>query len=169
MNMKPLIVAFLSILMLMVSAGLGHHEDQIASKTLLLSFKYQYVQELLYQPAITMPKYSALLFFVRVFGVGEDSRFFRFNIRAAIGVVTIWLLWALLFDIFQCSPVRKAWLPTTPGHCIKNTPNWFVWFAGVSVIIDMYIMLLPLPIIWSMYMGRKRKMMLTGFFFCAYW
>ena len=159
----------LSIVLLLVSTGLGHHENQITPERLLLSFKYQYVQELLYQPAITLPKYSALFFFVRVFGVAEDSRFFRSNIRAAMGVVTIWVFWALLFDIFQCSPVRKAWLPTIPGHCINKAPNWFVGFAGVSVIIDLYIMLLPLPILWSMYTGRKRKMIMTAFFFCAYW
>ena len=157
------------MLLLLISTNLGHHENQTASNRLLLSLKYGYVHELLYQPAITMPKYSALLFYVRVFGVGADSRFFRMNIVAAACVVTVWLFWALLFDIFQCSPVRKIWLPTTPGHCIRASSNWFVAFAAVNTVIDVYIMLLPLPILWSMHTGRKRKIVLTGFFFCAYW
>ena len=155
-------------MLLLISANLGHHENRTASKRLLLSLKYGYVQKLLYQPAITMPKYSALLFYVRVFGVGADSRVFRMNIVTAAGVVTVWFFWALLFGFLECSPVRKNWLPTIPGHCIRAS-NWFLGLAAVSTIIDVYIMLLPLPILWRMHTGRKRKMMLTGFFFCAYW
>ena len=90
------------------------------------------------------------------------------NILAAAGLVTVWFLLALPFAIFQCAPVRKVWLPLIPGHCV-NTSSWFLGIATVSVIIDIYIMLLPLPILWSLHVGRKRKLILIGFFICAYW
>ena len=87
---------------------------------------------------------------------------------AAVSLVTLYLLIALPFVVVQCIPVRKAWIPIIPGHCI-DTFSWSLGIATVSVIIDVYIMLLPVPILWSLHAGRKRKMLLTGFFFCAYW
>ena len=54
-----------------------------------------------------------------------------------------------------------------PGHCV-GTSYWVVGFAAVSTILGVYIMLL-LPILWNLLMWRKPKMMLTGFFFYAYW
>lgn len=163
----PLVLATLSTILLLVPTGLGRHKSQFDPEKLSLALKYSYVHELLYQPAITMPKYSALLFYVRVFEVKWDSRLFRMNILVCVGLVTVWFLFALLFDVFQCTPIRKVWVPLIPGHCI-NTTHWFLGIATVSVIVDFYIMLLPLPILWSLHAGRKRKMILTGFFFCAY-
>ena len=168
--LEPLVLATLVTVLLFVFAfaGLGHHQSDGDPEKLSLALKYLYVHELLYQPAITMPKFSALLFYVRVFEVKWDSRLFRTNILIALGFVTLWLLFALPFDAFQCTPIRKLWIPQILGHCI-GTSHWFLGLATISVIIDVYIMLLPLPILWSLHAGRKRKLILTGFFFCAYW
>ena len=157
-----------SATLLLVSAGLGDRGSQLASEKISSALKYIYLQELLYQPAVTMPKYSALLFYVRVFGFRGNSGLFRANILAAAGLVTAWLLFALSFDVFRCTSVRKPWLPITPGHCVNVSP-WLVAILAVSVIIDVYIMILPIPVLWSLPVGRKNKMILTGFFFCACW
>lgn len=151
----------------MVSAGLGRHKSQLAPEELLLWFEYNATNELLYQIAITMPKYSAIFFYIRVFEIRWDAALFRMNILAIAGLLAVWLLFTTFFDIFQCTPVRKFWLLLTPGHCVKAN-YWDVGISAFSVIMDLYIMLLPLPILWSLHTGRKRKMMLTGFFFCAY-
>lgn len=54
------------------------------------------------------------------------------------------------------------------GRCL-NTNRWFLGSTISSVIIDVYIMFLPLPVLWTLHTGRARKVVLTGFFFCAYW
>ncbi len=167
-DLEPLVLAALSTILLLVSAGFGHHRSQVDPKRLSLALPYGYAHELLYQPAITMPKYSALLFYVRVFEIQWDSRLFRANILIGVGLATVWVLFALLFDVFRCNPIRKAWVPQIPGHCV-DTSHWFLVFATVGVIIDVYIMLVPLPTLWGLHAGRKRKLILTGFFFCAYW
>ena len=165
--LKPFMLATESIVVLLVSTGLGHHDSQLASEKVSLMVKYIFVQDVLYQFALTMPKYSALLFYVRVFGIREKSGLFRINLLAAAALVSVWLLSALLFFIFECNPVRKGWLPLTPGHCFDLFR--FLWIAASSTLIDVYIMLLPLPILWSLHTGPTRKIKLTGFFFCAYW
>ena len=144
----------------MVSVGLGRHVSK---------FKYRYAVGHLYHVGITLPKYSAFLFYNRVFQCNwRTSAFFRANIILAAGLVTAWLLFTIPSTISQCTPVRKAWLPQTPGRCSYTNP-WFIGRTISSVLIDVHIMLLPVPVLWSLYTGHPRKLVLIGFFSCAYW
>ena len=166
---KPTVLGVLSMNLAEVSVGLGRHVSHIPPEELALSFKYRYVAGYLYHVGITLPKYSAILFYIRVFkGSWRTSRLFRANIMLAASLVTAWLLLAVPSTIFQCIPVRKSWLPQTPGHC-ENANQWLIGFTIVSIIIDVHIMLLPVPVLWSLHTGRPRKLILIGFFFCAYW
>ena len=159
----------LSINLALVSVGLGRHVSQIVPEEFALSFKYRYAAGHLYHVGITLPKYSAILFYSRVFQCSwRTSAFFRANIMLAAGLVTAWLLFAIPSTIFQCTPMRKAWLPQTPGHC-GYANHWLIGSTISSVLIDVHIMLLPVPVLWSLHTGRPRKLILIGFFFCAYW
>lgn len=168
MCLKPLALTAISTILALVPAGLGHHRSQIDPQKYPLLLKYIYIHEVLFIPGITMPKYSALLFYVRVFGIKSTSGLFRKNVLVAIGLVTLYLLIALPFEAFECTPIRKVWTRLIPGHCV-NTFHWSVSITILSVIIDFYIMILPVPILWSLHSGHKRKAILIGVFFCAYW
>ncbi len=163
---KPCVLAELSILLQWVSDGLGHHTSQLSPEETALGPKYLYAAIYFYDLGISLPKYSAILFYMRIFRL--NSTLYRINVWIALGLVTAWILFAIPSTVFQCTPIRKAWMPLTPGHCI-STYQWFLGSAISSVIIDFYIMLLPLPILWTLHTGRSRKIVLTGFFFCAYW
>ena len=168
MCLKPLALTAISTILALVPAGLGQHRSQIDPEKYPLLLKYIYIHEVLYPLGVTMPKYSALLFYVRVFGIKSTSGLFRKSILVAVGLVTLYPLIAVPFEAIQCTPVRKVWTPLISGHCI----NIFSWSEGITivgVITDFYIMVLPIPILWSLHSGRKRKLILTGFFFCAYW
>ena len=165
--LKPILLGILSITLAWVSSGLGRHVSQLSREDLVLGFKYRYAIGCLYHFGITLPKYSAIFFYIRVFK-WTSSTLFRTNIIVVTGFVTAWLLFAVPSTIFQCTPVRKGWLPLTPGHCL-NENQWFLGSTISSVVIDVYIMLLPIPVLWNLHTGRRRKLVLTGFFFCAYW
>ena len=168
MCLKPLALTAISTILALVPAGLGQHRSQIDPQKYPLLLKYVYIHEILYPLGITMPKYSALLFYVRVFGIKSTSGLFRKSVLVAVGLVTLCPLIAVPTEAIQCTPVRKVWTPLISGHCI----NIFYWSEGitiVSVITDFYIMVLPVPILWNLHSGRKRKLILIGFFFCAYW
>lgn len=166
--LKPFILASASTHLLMFSAGLGQHTSQIAPEKLTLFLKYSYAAQFSYRAGITMPKYSALLFYVRVFRIRWDSVIFRTNIFIAASFCTVWLLVGVFLDIFACAPLQKYWLPLAPGHCYNFFPR-ILGTAIASVLIDVHIMMLPIPVLWSLHAGRVRKFVLTGFFFCAYW
>lgn len=58
----------------------------------------------------------------------------------------VWLFVFLIVDIFQCTPIKKAWRPTIEGYCV-NTYSWWLGYAISSVIIDAIILSLPLPML----------------------
>lgn len=159
-------LATLPIVLRWVSDGLGHHAMQVAPEKLAQGPKYFYAWILTFEIAITLPKYSAILFYVRIFRL--NSTLFRMNVYTGLTLVTAWALFAILLAIFQCIPVQKAWLPLTPGHCVDSY-QWVVGNATTNVIVDLHITLMPLPVLWKLHTGRARKMVLTGLFFCAYW
>ena len=166
--LKPCIFASSSVHLLMISVGLGRHASQISPENFTLFRKYSYAAQFGYRTGITMPKYSALLFYVRVFRIKWDSIIFRINIFIAASFCTVQLLVDLFLDIFICVSLQKYWLPLVSGHCINSFSRVF-GTAISSVFIDVYIMLLLISVLWSLYAGRVRKIVLTGFFFCAYW
>ena len=159
-------LAVISIGLLWVSYGLGYHTSQLAPNQFALSFKYYFAIVNLSALGISLPKYSAVFFYIRVLKM--QSMLYRIAIYIALVLVTAWFLFATLSEVFQCNPMRKAWLRLVPGHC-KDMHDRLVGSSIASVIINLYIMLLPIPILWTLHTGRSRKIVLTGFFFCAYW
>lgn len=159
-------LATISIVLKGVSNGLGHHEVQVAPEKLAQAAKWIYAWWITTDLAITLPKYSAIFFYVRVFRL--KSTFFRVNVFTSLALVTAWILYAPLSGIFRCLPIQKAWAPLTPGHCLDLYPV-ALGTVTTSVAIDLYITLLPIPVIWKLHTGRARKIILIGFCFCAYW
>ena len=155
-----------SILIRWASNGLGRHFSQLGPEETALRFKYSYVLNYPYAFGISLPKYSAIFFYIRVLRL--NSTRYRINVYIALSLITAWILFAIPSTIFECTPIRKAWSPLTPGSCL-NSYQWYLGSAISSVIIDFYIMLLPLPVLWTLHTGRSRKIILTGFCFCAYW
>ena len=163
---KLIVLVWISIVLQWVTDGLGRHISQLSPDKATLGLKYISVAILFFDLGISLPKYSAILFYTRILRL--DSTLYRINVRIVLGLVTAWILLAFFSSLFHCTPIRKAWIPITPGKCI-DVNRWFVGSATASVLIDVYIMLLPLPVLWTLHVGRSRKIVLTGFFFCAYW
>ena len=163
---KPCALVAISIALVWVSHGLGHHTSQVPPKQLALGLKYFYAVNFPYALGITLPKYSAVFFYIRVLKM--KSTLYRIAVYIAFGLITAWLLFAIISTLLHCIPVRKSWLPLIPGHC-NDEYSRLLPSAIVSVSIDLYIMLLPIPVLWTLHTGRSRKIVLIGVFFCAYW
>ncbi|KAI1798756.1 hypothetical protein F4811DRAFT_566168 [Daldinia bambusicola] len=76
-----------------------------------------------------------------------------------------------IVTIFMCSPVARSWNSVLDGHCID--PKVLLCFPGVtSCITDIYILILPIPLLRRLNMGRKRRFRFavifgTGLFVCV--
>ena len=66
-------------------------------------------------------------------------------------------------DLFICIPVQKDWDPKLPGHCLPSGVGGSVT-AIFNVISDFYILILPLPLVWSLQIKLPLKLRLMALF-----
>ena len=124
--------------------------------------QYYFFGELFYFLAITMFKISLLCFILRIFPARH------LKIGAYIGLA-LSLAYGIAFffaTLFQCSPVSMAWNfwdEETPGRC--NDIKMQAWVsAAVNIVIDVYILVLPLHEVWKLKMNMTKKFMLLFMF-----
>lgn len=63
--------------------------------------------------------------------------------------------------------VTKNFYPTSPGHCIPFLPLNYT-MSGISIMLDIIIFLLPIPIFRSLNMDRRTKLTICGLFACGF-
>lgn len=86
--------------------------------------------------------------------------------RISLGVIAFLSLTsnvaAFTAIIFQCSPIKKAWLQdAVEGHCIDSRRLYIV-HAVLSLLVDLSIVVIPLPLVWGLHSNRRTKMAVTG-------
>ena len=66
--------------------------------------------------------------------------------------------------IFQCSPIAYAWNKAIlGGHCLNIHVFWIVQDILI-LVIDVYIVVLPLPMIWKLQITKAEKIAISGLF-----
>ncbi|KAL8776838.1 MAG: hypothetical protein Q9194_002903 [Teloschistes cf. exilis] len=113
----------------------------------------------MYGAAITLIKISILLFYRRIFTTPQFRR--RTEIVGAL--VIAWLLVNNLMAAFQCSPIRKAWLPLTPGKCLQPL-NLIVGFQAGNTTLDIVILALPIYAVSKLQMSLAKKISVLAIF-----
>ena len=132
---------------------------------LLSAAKVLFGGEYIFLLSIAIPKFSALFFYDRIFS--NTSRTFKILLWVVGGLNLAWLIAGILAAIFQCSPTRKAFEPEIPGQCFSQWA-WFFWTALTEMIIDIFILVLPLPRLWQLRMDGKKKAVVILTFLGAY-
>ena len=66
--------------------------------------------------------------------------------------------------IWQCTPIAFFWNRTIPGgKCIGTAQFWYA-HAAWNTAADIVVLLMPIPVIRSLQMGRPQKMAVVGVF-----
>lgn len=98
-------------------------------------------------------KMSILVVYLRLFAVNKR---FRYATWLMIFFVCGYLSSNLWTQIFGCSPRAKYWKPEIPGHCINYTKAGLA-YGSMNIVSDLFIFILPLPIIWQLKLPIKEK------------
>jgi hypothetical protein len=115
-----------------------------------------------YIAALTMFKVSLLCFILRIF----PARALKIGTYIGIGVSIAYGVAFLFATIFQCSPVTLAWNVWDgehPGTCEDiKIQGWMC--AALNIVIDIYILVLPLREVSKLKMSVAKKLMLLFMF-----
>jgi hypothetical protein len=151
---------------LMPLNGLGLHTEELEADQVENLLKILLAAYYLFDIGIGIVKYSALFFYARVFQ--NLSKGMNIALYVGFFLVTAWELYMILLDSFFCRPIMKYWIPTAPGYCASKYPT-FMSTGVFDVAVDVYILILPLPMLWTLHMRLGRKLLITAAFVFAYW
>ncbi|KAH0614803.1 uncharacterized protein H6S33_000439 [Morchella sextelata] len=140
--------------------GLGH--DTLSKENQVLERKTQFVYTLLYHPALMTTKTSILLFYL---SISQNFRVVQWGNWATLIVVNIGGLVMTFLVAFQCNPLSATFLADMPGttRCIETYALIYA-SAPLNVITDLLILILPMPVLTSLRLPKKQKIILIAVF-----
>ncbi|PSR99117.1 hypothetical protein BD289DRAFT_361467 [Coniella lustricola] len=154
----------------MAKLGLGTHLWDLrdgALKQILLLF---YISEVIYVAAMALTKASIVAMYMRIF---QAYRPFRIACYAALGFIILPSLAILLATIFSCRPVAFFWdrdlrvtssSSSPPSPACLNIQALAYANSAFALAQDTLIIVLPVFMLWSLNMSRRRKLLLALMF-----
>ncbi|KAI1118709.1 hypothetical protein F5Y14DRAFT_397364 [Nemania sp. NC0429] len=159
-----------------VAAALGHLGDHIRRdsngavdpdpKSLFILSQTLYVSEIFGYFPLTTAKLSILFFYRRIFGV--QGKLFPIISLLLIVLSCLWGISFFFATLFICYPIHYSWTsaygsPEFEAHCY-NPAAMFYASAISNLIVDVFILLIPTPMVWPLEMPRKQKIAVVGIF-----
>ena len=118
-----------------------------------------YASILTYNFALILVKISILLQYRRIFPTPGMQR------ATTIGLVIIcaWGITDIMMYSMICVPIESLWDRSVPGHCLPLIPAYYAP-ACINIATDFGTWVLPLPIIRSLNLPIRQKVMLMLIF-----
>ncbi|KAL2020590.1 hypothetical protein VTK56DRAFT_8178 [Thermocarpiscus australiensis] len=147
--------------------GLGRHAWTMPAENYIPYMKAFYSSIVVYNVAVCLTKMSILLQYRRIFGSTPLAKVIKF----ALCFFICWGITLCFLLPLVCIPVAAFWDENVHGFCLDNGTIWYV-MAGVNVVTDFTIFVMPIPVIGSLHLPRRQKAMLLivftlGIFPCA--
>lgn len=119
-------------------------------------YQWNYASSFIYLATLFGYKFTILLLYLRLFNVNDR---FRYSTYAVMFFVFGYLFSNFLTQIFGCIPIELSWREG-PGHCI-NRPKAGLAYGSMNFISDLFIFVLPMPMVWRLRLSRKGKLGVT--------
>ena len=104
-------------------------------------------------------KMSTLVLFVRIFAF----RSFCIVGHAMMVIVTAFTTGSIIFYFLQCKPISSWWNFESEHQCGINLAGWLST-AIISLVTDLFILVLPMPTLWKLQLPRVAKAGLIAIF-----
>jgi hypothetical protein len=104
-------------------------------------------------PVLAITKLSILAFYLRIFSY---QQLFRLFVYLTIFLILISTTIISVLTIVQCQPIKYFWDRDVKGSCLDV--NALAYANGaMSIIQDVVIVVLPIPVVWKLNMSARRK------------
>ena len=116
------------------------------------------IDGLLYVVSITVAKLAILIFLYRIFQVSPK---FRYTSWAVGAIMTVWAIVSVLLVCFSCKPLAASFnfklrvAPTTV--CKPESYDVENIFGFCNILADFMLLLMPMPLLWTLHMTRAKK------------
>lgn len=140
-------------------------EDDNTAKSLAnqrLRTQLLYASQIVYASAILTAKLSILALYWRLF----PTKFMKRGCVVLAVLTLMWWLAGVLVDIFQCTPVRKAFdidITSVEGDCISQT-GYCLGMIIPNILMDVIILCLPTFEVSKLHLPRSQRAALASVF-----
>lgn len=110
--------------------------------------------------ALGFTKFSVVCFYRRIF----RGKIFSILTIALLVAIAAWGIAFFFAGLFICVPVEAFWTqpPGSPG-CFNPIPLFYTG-AISDTVMDIIILVIPLPLIWQLHLSTRKKIALSGIF-----
>jgi hypothetical protein len=88
---------------------------------------------------------------------------FRIAAYTTTGLAIVWAVATILMILTICRPLPKFWNPEMPGKC-GNLVSTLIVFGALDVVLDVVILVLPIPMVYQLQMPFANKIGLAAIF-----
>ncbi|UKZ82816.1 hypothetical protein TrVFT333_010614 [Trichoderma virens FT-333] len=139
--------------------GFGHHAPYLTAEQRYHSLLYFFIFQCFVKNTVGITKLSFLFLYLDIF----PQKKFRIICWALIIQIALGLVALSFTTIFQCTPVKYSWDKTIPGHCINIKAFWYGQ-SGWNTLMDVVVLILPIPVILKLQMNRRAKLSILAVF-----
>jgi hypothetical protein len=127
-------------------------------------WKERYAENTLQAFAFPATRISFFLLFLRVFG--QNNKTFRYACYAGmIGYSVAYFLFIPLNAIYCAPPPGQAWAGAGVLQKCEGLIPFSFFLGACNIVGDLYIIILPLPMIWRLHMTLEKKLGVMAIFF----
>ncbi|SPJ72475.1 related to integral membrane protein [Fusarium torulosum] len=138
----------------------GVHAWEIPIETFNIYVKDVYLSACIYVLCGSFAKLALLIFYLRL----SPQRWFKWAVWTAIAIICIYTVVLFCLVLFACKPMAMNWdITVTDGICINQTKT-YIATAAVNIISDVFLFVLPLPMVFQLQLPAKQKIGLMGIF-----
>lgn len=143
--------------------GFGHHMLTIPPEALSAALGLWWFSQMTYKISLQLTKISLLLLYMRIFG---HIPWFKRTVISFITILILYTLASCTTSLLQCRPISDAWAVRTPGaprtmkQCI-DMMSFFIFNGSFAVFTDLIVLLLPLPLIYTLRPARHQNLALV--------
>ncbi|KAL4812542.1 hypothetical protein BDW67DRAFT_169910 [Aspergillus spinulosporus] len=151
-------LAYSAIALAMGHYGGGIHWDDVPRDHRTQFQKLTYVTMVMYGPTAFLTKMTLLWIMTRVFSPFRKSVIF---IYVFLVLMLLYYIPAVIIKIRICMPISKFWNDEQPGSCLDKNAI-IMADAVVSVVSDLIVLIMPLPLTMRLQMSKKKKLRVIG-------
>ncbi|KAI0122425.1 hypothetical protein F4814DRAFT_458106 [Daldinia grandis] len=143
---------------LIINVGFRIHQWDIRVRSMS---EHLYIMHLcinLYSAHLMVTKTAILLEWIHIFVPdGRRSLFYR-ACCCLIWANIIFYSVVIVVANLVCIPIQRIWDKTVDGECNGNENPLNILSASLNLVFDIFILVLPQPVIWKLHMPKTKKM-----------
>ncbi|KAL4781997.1 hypothetical protein BJX76DRAFT_305009 [Aspergillus varians] len=155
-----LFIGFCANMLVLNKYGGGYHAWDVPKSQFVNFQKASYAVTLIYVPMVFVIKIALLTVMLRIFAPDRQKVLI---IWTSIIILLLYYIPAFFIKIFFCRPISAYWLGTaaTGGSCL-NQRSVIIADSSISIVSDLWILILPVPMLWSLQMSMMKKLRVIG-------